>query len=117
PSGVVVVDVRARRQLAEPRAKALVGEEPPDDRVQAGMDDLAAQELREAVQLVGGAAQARGQCGGVFLSGLERANVELQAVSVLVDPPEHAHGVTLAEAAVQQLDIAPDAGLDPTAGV
>ena len=117
PTGIVVMDSGMGRKLAQPAAESRVVEKPAHQRLQARVDDLAAQELEEAVQLVGVAAQTRGQGGGVFLGGLERANVELQAVSILVDPPENAYRVALPEIGVENLDVAPDARLDPSAPV
>src|SRR5215211_7762747 len=81
------------------------------------MPELVAEELEEAVELVGVAAQCRGQRGGVGFRRLERADVELEAVAEAVDPPEDADGVSLAEPAVEERDIAPDPRLDPAARV
>jgi hypothetical protein len=69
PAGVVVVEIRARGQLAEPGPEALVGEKARDDRLQSGIADLAAQELEEAVELVGVPAEAGCERGGILSLG------------------------------------------------
>ena len=43
---------------------------------------------------------------------LERPHVELEPVAEPLDPAEHAHRVALGEAAVEQLDVVPDARVD-----
>ena len=48
---------------------------------------------------------------------LERAHLHLQPAAEPLDPAEHAHGIALGEAAVEQLDVVPDACLDPAARV
>ncbi len=76
------------------------------------MRELRDQELEEAVQLVAVAAQGRRQRRGVDVRCLERAHVELQAVAEALDAAEHPHRVALGKAAVEQLDVVPDARLD-----
>ena len=51
------------------------------------------------------------------LRGLERAHVELQPVAEPLDASEHAHGVALGEARVEQLDVVPDARGDAPARI
>jgi hypothetical protein len=41
----------------------------------------------------------------------------LQPVTELLDATEHAHGVAFREARVEQLDVVPDARVDPSARV
>jgi hypothetical protein len=78
------------------------------------MRDLAGEELEEALQLLSVAAQCGSQFGRVEpLGGLERADLELQAVPKAIDPSEDAHGVAFREAAVEKVDVAPDPALDP----
>ena len=77
------------------------------------MRDLGDEELEEARDLVLVAADRRRQRRRVDVGRLERAHVELQPVAELLDAAEHAHRVALAEAAVEQLDVLPDARLDP----
>ena len=48
---------------------------------------------------------------------LDRAHLELEPVAEALDAAEHAHGVALREAPVEQLDVVPDARLDPAARV
>ena len=49
---------------------------------------------------------------GSALGRLERAHLELEPVAEALHAAEHAHGVALAEAAVEELDVVPDARLD-----
>ena len=51
------------------------------------------------------------------LGGLQRANLELEPVAEALDATEHADRVALAESAVEQLDVRPDARLDAPARV
>ena len=101
-----------RRQLAKRLPQRRVGRERADDRGQPRMGDLARQELEEPVELVGIAPQPRGEAGGIVVGGLDRADLELEPVVEALDAPEHAHGVALGEAAVEQLDVVPDPALD-----
>ena len=117
PARVVVVDLRARRQLAEPCAEGLVAQEPPDERPQTGMGDLRTEKFEEPVELVAVSPEPGRESRGVLLGGLERAHLELEAVAVLVDPPENAHRVAFAEPAVEQLDVAPHTGFDSSARI
>ena len=82
------------------------------------MRDLAGQELEEAVELVRVAAHRRREAGRVGVGRrLDRAHVELEPVAVALDAAEHPHRVALAEARVEQVDVVPDARLDPPARV
>ncbi len=81
------------------------------------MGDLAGEELEEPVELLHVAASLRDELARVGLGRLERAHLELQAVAEALHPAEHAHGVSLAEAAVEELDVVPDARLDAPARV
>ena len=81
------------------------------------MRHLAGEELEEALQLLGVAPQRRRQARRVDVGRLECAHVELEPVAEPLDAAEHAHRVALAEAPVEQLDVVPDARLDPPARV
>ena len=112
-AGVDVVRLRARGQFAQPSAEPLIREEPPDERLQPGVRDLAGEKLEEAVQLVSIPAHRRRQLGGVLsLRVLDRTNVELEPVAELVDPAEYSDGIALAEPGVEELDVVPHPRLD-----
>jgi uncharacterized protein (DUF1015 family) len=117
PARVAVVVGRGG-QLAEPRPELSVPERVRHEVAKAGVRDLAREELQEPVELVGIAAHRRDEhrriCVGI---GLERANLELQAVAEALDPSEHAHRVALAEPRVEEVDVVPDASLDAAAPV
>ena len=82
------------------------------------MRDLAGEEVEEAVELVGVAAHRRGQPGRVRLRRrLDRPHLHLEPAAEPLDASEHADGVALGEAAVEQLDVVPDPRLDPPARV
>ena len=81
------------------------------------MRELAGEELEEAVELVGVAPQPRRKPGRVVVRGLDGADLELEPVVEALDAAEHAHGVALGEAAVEQLDVVPDPPLDPAGRV
>jgi Protein of unknown function (DUF1015) len=112
-AGVGVVIVPGRRE----RREVAVGEHAAHGRTQAGVGDLLAEELEESLELGGVAAEGRRQRGGIDVGRLERAHVELQPVAELLHAPQHADGVPRAEAAVEQLDIVPDPGVDVARGV
>ena len=82
------------------------------------MGDLAGEEVEEAVELVGVAAHGRRQLRRIAVRRrLDRAHLHLQPAAEPLHAAEHAHGVALGEAAVEQLDVVPDARLDPPARV
>ena len=82
------------------------------------MGDLAGEEVEEAVELVGVAAHRRRQLGRIAVGrGLDRPHLHLEPAAEPLHAPEHADGVALGEAAVEQLDVVPDARLDPAARV
>ena len=104
-SGVAGRTRRRARKSASPTKR-------PTSAAQPGMGDLGGEELEEAVELLGVAPALGNERCGVVLGRLERANLELEAVAEALDAAEHAHGVALAEALVEELDVVPDAGLD-----
>ena len=55
--------------------------------------------------------------GSLVRRGLDRAHLHLQPAAEPLHAAEHAHGVALGEATVEQLDVVPDARLDPAARV
>ena len=94
-----------RGQLAQRLPQRPVAEEAADDRRQPGCE-LSGEELEEAVELVRVAAQPRRQ--RILVRGLDEADLELEPVVEALDAAEHAHGVALHEAPVEQLDVVPD---------
>ena len=118
PAGIPVVAVRARGgQQAHPLADLAVVEHIADDGREPGVRELRGQELEEAVELVGVPAHRRCELGGVGLGRLDRPHLELQAPVEALDAGQHADSVALLEAAVEQLDVVPDAPLDAPARV
>ena len=114
PARIRVVPV-GRRGIRPQRRSA---EHAHDDRAQPVVVHLGDEELEEALQLVGVAAQRRRHRRRVdAVRRLERAHVELERVAELLDASEHAHGVAFAEAPVEQLDVVPDARGDAAARV
>ena len=107
----------ARRQRAQPRAHGRVRATAATAR--AGPD------ARSRPRGTRGSRPARRRRGaspgasaaGSASGGLERAHVELQPVAEALDAAEHAHGVALGEARVEQLDVVPDPRLDAPARV
>ena len=82
------------------------------------MRDLGGEELEEPVELVGIAPQRRHELRRVGVRGcLERTHLHLQAAAEALDPAEHPHGVALREPPIEQLDVVPDARVDPAARV
>ncbi len=117
PAGVRVVRLCGRKP-AERSPQELVCEEPSDDLGQSLVCDLPGEELQKAVQLVGVSPERRCERGRVGVRrGLERPDVDLQAVPELLDAAEHPHRVALGEAPVQQFDVVPDACVDAAAWI
>ena len=82
------------------------------------MRDLGGEKLEETVELVGIPPEGRRELGRVgVLRGFHRAHLHLELAAEPLDPPQHAHRVALAEALVEELDVAPDARLDAPARV
>ena len=50
--------------------------------------------------------------GGIGFRSLERAHLELESVAEALHATQHADGVSLPEALVEQLDVVPDTGFD-----
>jgi hypothetical protein len=117
PAGVGVVRVGCGRQDAEPGPERRVGDEGIHEGAQLGMGDLCGEELEEAVELLPVAAGLGDECRRVCLCGLERPHLELEPVAEALHPSEHANGVPLSKALVEQVDIAPDAGIDSSARI
>jgi len=117
-AGIAVVAFGRRRQGPQLRTERLVVDEAPDGGSQAGVGDLGGQELEEPFELVGVPAHRGRQLGGVeAFGGLDGAHFQLEAVAEAVDPSEDAHGIARGEAAVEQIDVAPDARLDTAARI
>jgi hypothetical protein len=81
------------------------------------MRDLRREELEEAVELVRVAPEGGRELGRIGLGALHGADLELEPLAEAGDAAEHAHGVALGEAAVQELDVVPHPGLDPAGAV
>ena len=119
-AGVAVVPVRpggGERAERRPDARRRRGR-PRRAPARPGCDDLAREEVEEAVELVGIAAHRGRQLGGIRVGrGLDGAHLHLEPAAEALHAPEHADGVALGEAAVEQLDVVPDPRLDPPARV
>ena len=81
------------------------------------MRDLGGEEVEEPVELVGVAAERGRQRRRVDVGRLDGAHLHLQPAAEALDPSEDANRVALREAPVEQLDVLPDATLDPAARV
>ena len=81
------------------------------------MSDLAGEELEEPLELLDVAARLGNERRRIRLSGLERSHLELETVSETLHAPQHVDRVTFAEALVEQVDVAPDARVDPAARI
>jgi len=113
-SRIAVVPIGGGGKRTQRTAEGVVGEQPRDGCLQPGVRDFAGQELEEAVQLVAVAAEGRRQRGGVLVGcGFQRSHLELEAVAEALDATEHVHRVPFGEAAVEQVDVVPDARFDP----
>ena len=72
------------------------------------------EEVEKPAELVSVAPQSRRQRLWVDVRRFQRANVELQPVSELLDAREDTHRVAFREAPVEQLDVVPHACFDAT---
>ena len=82
------------------------------------MGDLAGEEIEEAVELVGVAAKPGRQLRRIGVrSRLDGPHLHLQPAAEPLHAAEHADCVSLGEAAVEQLDVVPDARVDAAARV
>ena len=117
PARIGVMSVRCSGQDSQPCAKVCVRDEPARERAKLAMRDLAGEELEEPVELVDIAPGFGDEGSRIGLGRLERSHLELEAVAEALHPPQHAHGVALAETFVQQVDVAPDSCVDPAARV
>lgn len=112
---VAVVPIRAcGGQRAERGSKLGIRQERAHHLPEAGVGDLRGEELEEAVQLVGIASQRGCELRGVrVLRRLDSAHLHLQLPSESLHAAQHLDGVAFGKAAVEELDVAPDAGVDP----
>ena len=119
PARIAVVAVRpGGGKRARSAATDIVAEDLGDDRGEAVVADLAREEVEEAVELLRVAAHRRRQLGRIAVRrGLDRAHLHLEPAAEPLHASEHADGVALGEPAVEQLDVVPDARLDPPARV
>ena len=106
-----------RGKPTQRRAQHVVREEPGHDARETVVRDLAGEELQEPVELVRVPPQAGAIAGSRVRRRLERPDVDLEPVAELLDATEHAHGVALRKARVEQLDVVPDACLDAAARI
>ncbi len=75
--------------------------------------DLGSEELEESVELAKLTPCTWQQGRRVDIGGLfDRADVELKAVSVALDAPQHSYRVADLESRRQELDVVPDASVD-----
>lgn len=118
-AGVAVVTVGAGGgERAHAAAELAIAEERVHEAREIRVGDLAGEEVEEAVELVRIPPERRRQGGRVGLgSGLERADLNLEASAIALDATEHAHGVALGEARLQEVDVGPHAGLDASARI
>jgi uncharacterized protein (DUF1015 family) len=113
-SRIPVVPVGTRRRE---RAKRFPDVRVPDEGVDDGREpfvgDLGREELDKAVELVSVAPQGRRElCRVGVLGGLDRPHLHLELPAEALDAAEHPHGVALAEALVEQVDVVPDPCVD-----
>ena len=78
------------------------------------MADLGCEELEEAIELVGVAAESRRERSGVGVLGrFHGADLHLQLAAEALHTPEYVNRVSLLEATVEEIDVVPDPSLDP----
>jgi hypothetical protein len=116
-AGIGVVRLGSRGQRAQTGAEVGVADERPDETAEAGMRDLAGEKLEEAVELLDVSARLRGERRRICLGRLESPHLELESIPEALDAPEHPDRVTLAEAFVQEVDVAPHSGVDAAARI
>ena len=118
PACVAVVAVRTRSgKRPHPLAHLGVAEDAADEGRQARVRDLGGEELEEPLELVGVATQLRRETGRVQIGRLDGAHLELEPAVEALDMGEHSNRVALVEPAIEQLDVVPDASLDPAARI
>jgi hypothetical protein len=81
------------------------------------MHDLAAEELEEAVELIGIPSERGSELTGIGVGRLQGPDLELKPVAEAFNPSEHAHRVAFVEARVEQVDVLPDARVDASGGI
>ena len=114
---VVPVDTGGRER-AERFPDVGVPGEGVDDGGEPLVGDLGRKELEEAVELVRVSPEGGRELGRVgVLGGLDRSHLHLELPAEALDAAEHAHGVALAEALVEQVDVVPDPCVDAATGV
>ena len=117
PAGVGVVRLGGRQRTAAPRGhRGRRGAAPTTARGPGARSRRRGSRGTRRARRRRGASPARARPGR-RRRGLDRAHLELEPVAEALDAAEHAHGVALGEAPVEQLDVVPDPRLDPPARV
>ena len=113
---VPVVTIRSGcGKRAQGRSDLRVPDERVDDRGKPGVSDLCGEELEEAVELVRVAPKRRREIRGIgVVDRLDCAHLDLELAVEALDATEHLDRVAFGEAAVQELDVVPDACVDAT---
>jgi hypothetical protein len=117
PTAVGVMRVGRGGQDTKPSADAGVADEAADESTELRVGDLGSEELEETVQFLYVPARLRDERGRIGLGGFERSHLELESVAEALDPAEDMNRVSFVEALVEEVDIAPDPGVDSPARV
>ena len=117
PTCVGVMRVGRGGQDTEPSAEVRVADEAVNECTELRMRDLGREELEETVQFLHVPAGLRDERGRIGLGGLERSHLELEPVAEALDPSEDMDRVSFVEALVEQVDVAPDPGVDSPARI
>ena len=116
---VAVVAVRAPRAAPRSRSRSCSSStKRPTTAARPGCESSPARNSRKPSSSSASRRSAGASAAGSASRRLvERAHVELQPVAEPLDAAEHAHGVALGEARVEQLDVVPHARVDPPARI
>jgi uncharacterized protein DUF1015 len=115
--GVGMMALGRRGQYPQSRAQLSVSREPSDEGAQIGMRDLRGEELEEAVELLEITPRLRHERRRIRLGRLERPHLELQPVAEPLHSSQNVYRISFPEALVEQIDVAPDSGVDAPARI
>jgi Protein of unknown function (DUF1015) len=112
-----VVSIGRGGQHTKARTEVCVVDEAGDKPTEVRLGNFPGEELEEAVELLDVSPRLRDELRRIGRRGLERPHLQLQLVAEALHTSQDPNGVALTESLVQELDVTPHTGADPSARI